>query len=184
MPRKNLQKIAGLPLVAYKAIAARKSKNFTRLIVSSDDAEIRSEAANWGAEVAFERPAELATDTAGSAEVVLHAMDWIEQNENQTYDAIMLLEPSSPFATSHHLDQAAALFEEHGADLVVGLRETEISSVFVGPLGKNGTIAPIVDKMLAADGLRRQDQPPEVTMNGSFYLIRWDTLRATGRIYA
>jgi CMP-N,N'-diacetyllegionaminic acid synthase len=184
VPRKNLQEIAGLSLVGYKALAARRSRAFGRLIVSSDDADIRNEAARFGAEVLFERPAELATDTAGSAEVVLHAMDWIEEHEHQAYDAIMLLEPSSPFATPEHLDSAVRLFQSHNADLVVGLRETEVSTVFIGPLGDNGSIASIVGQMLNAQGLRRQDQPVEVTMNGAFYLIRWTTLRATGRIYA
>jgi CMP-N,N'-diacetyllegionaminic acid synthase len=183
VPRKNLQEISGLSLIGYKALAARRSETFSRLIVSSDDAEIRAEAARWGAEIAFERPAELASDTAGSAEVVLHAMDWIEQNEAQRYDAIMLLEPSSPFATPDQLDAAVKLFEEQEADLVVGLREAEISTLFIGPLGEHGSIAPIVDRMVNAQGLRRQDQPLEVTMNGAFYLIRWNTLRETRRIY-
>ena len=184
VPRKNLQTVGGRSLVAYKAMAAKRSRYCGRLIVSSDDPAIETEAVRHGAECLFRRPAELASDTARSDDVVLHALKWMEANEGQSFEAVMLLEPSSPFATPDHLDAAVELFAERTADLVVGLRETEIASLFVGPLGEDGSIAPIVDRLLHAEDLRRQDQRPEVTMNGGLYLVRSATLRETGRIYA
>ena len=184
LPGKNLRAIEGLSLVGYKAKAAKQSRHCTRLIVSSDSAEIRSEASRYGAEVLFERPDELATDSASSNEVVLHAMDWIEAHEGRRYDAIMLLEPSSPFARPEHFDQAVELFVERNASLVVGMRETEVSSTFIGTLDDDNSIAAIVEKMLRTTALRRQDQPAEVTMNGALYLIGWDAMRKHGRIYA
>jgi CMP-N,N'-diacetyllegionaminic acid synthase len=184
LPGKNLLEIGGLSLVGYKARSALRSCYCSRLIVSSDNREIQSEARRHGAEVLFTRPAELATDTASSNDVVLHAMDWVEKNEGRTYDAIMLLEPSSPFARSDHYDRAVELFVAHKADLVVGIRETEVSSIFVGPIGRDGSISAIVEKMLGAQALRRQDQAPEVTMNGAFYLIRWNAMRSHRKIYA
>lgn len=183
LPGKNLRTINGLSLIGFKALAARQSKYCSRLMVSTDSAEIQDEARRWGVEVPFTRPAELASDTAGSAEVILHAMDWIEQTEGRTYDAIMLLEPSSPFATPAHFDAAVELFTERQADLVVGMRETEVSSIFVGTMGQDGNIGQIVNQMHAATGLRRQDQPMEVTMNGALYLIRWGSIRTSRRIY-
>src|SRR6201995_4345918 len=141
LPGKNLREIGGLSLVGYKAVAARQSRYCSRLIVSSDSAEIRAEAKRHGAEVLFERPAELATDTASSNDVVLHAMDWIEAHEKRRYDAIMLLETSSPFARPEHFDEAVELFIARKASLVVGMRETEVASIFVGQLcsaGQNG----------------------------------------------
>jgi len=184
LPGKNLREITGLSLIAYKAKSALQSRYCSRLIVSSDSPEIRAEAVRHGAEMLFERPAELATDTASSNDVVLHAMDWIEAHERRRYDAIMLLEPSSPFARPEHFDEAIDLFVARNASLVVGMRETEVSSIFVGPLGKNGSIGTIVDKMLATPAQRRQDQPLEVTMNGAFYLIGWDAMRKHKKIYA
>jgi CMP-N,N'-diacetyllegionaminic acid synthase len=184
LPGKNLREIGGLSLTGYKARSARASRHCARLIVSSDSPEIQAEARRHGAEVPFSRPAELASDTATSADVVLHAMDWIEQHEGRRYDAIMLLEPSSPFARPEHFDEAIDLFIERRASLVVGMRETEVSSVFVGPLGEDGSIAGIVDKMLRTPALRRQDQPLEVTMNGALYLIGWDAMRRNRKIYA
>src|SRR6201995_2247136 len=148
LPGKNLREIGGLSLIGYKAIAARRSRHCTRLIVSSDSAEIRNEAKSHGAEGLFERPAELSNDTASSNDVVLHAMDWIEAHEKRRYDAIMLLEPSSPFARPENFDEAIELFVARKASLVVGMRETEVASVFVGTLGSDGSIGGIVEKML------------------------------------
>ena len=184
LPGKNLREIGGLSLVGYKALAARKSRYCTRLIVSSDSADIRAEAKRHGAEVLFERPAELATDTASSNDVVLHAMDWIETHEKRRYDAIMLLEPSSPFARPEHFDEAVELFVARKAALVVGMRETEVASIFVGTLGNDGSIGGIVEKMLKSPAQRRQDQPPEVTMNGALYLIGWEAMRKHRKVYA
>ena len=99
-------------------------------------------------------------------------MDWIETHEKRRYDAIMLLEPSSPFARPEHFDEAVELFVARKASLVVGMRETEVASIFVGTLGSDGSIGGIVEKMLKTPAQRRQDQPPEVTMNGALYLDR------------
>ena len=184
LPGKNLREVGGLSLIGYKAKAARKSRYCTRLIVSSDSAEIRAEAMRHGAEVLFERPAELATDDASSHDVILHAMDWIEAHEKRRYDAIMLLEPSSPFARPEHFDQAVELFVARKASLVVGMRETDVASVFVGTLGKDGSIGGIVEKMLKTPAQRRQDQPGEVTMNGALYLIGWEAMRRHRKVYA
>jgi CMP-N,N'-diacetyllegionaminic acid synthase len=184
LPGKNLREIGGLSLIGYKAVAALQSRYCTRLIVSSDSAEIRDEAIRHGAEMLFERPAELATDTASSNDVILHAMDWIEAHERRRYDAIMLLEPSSPFAQPEHFDQAVELFIARKAALVVGMRETEVASIFVGALGSDGSIGGIVEKMLRTPAQRRQDQPPEVTMNGALYLIGWEAMRKHRKVYA
>ncbi len=184
LPGKNLREIGGLSLIGYKARSALQSRYCSRLIVSSDSAEIRNEAVRHGAEMLFERPAELATDTASSNDVVLHAMDWIEVHELRRYDAIMLLEPSSPFARPEHFDEAIELFLARKASLVVGMRETEVSSIFVGTLGEDGSIGGIVDKMLTTPAQRRQDQPVEVTMNGALYLVGWEAIRRHRKIYA
>lgn len=184
LPGKNLKQIGNLSLVGYRARSALKSRHCSRLIVSSDSPDIQAEAERHGAEVLFSRPPELASDTASSADVVLHAMDWIERHEGRQYGALMLLEPSSPFARPEHYDQAAELYVARQADLVVGMRETEVSSTFVGQIGNDGSIETIVDKMLSLSHLRRQDQPPEVTMNGALYLIDWNAMRKHRKIYA
>ncbi|MBI3434486.1 MAG: acylneuraminate cytidylyltransferase family protein [Proteobacteria bacterium] len=179
-----MREISGLSLVGHKARSARRARHCARLIVSSDSAEIQAEARRFGAEVPFTRPAELATDTASSSAVVLHAMDWIETNEGRAYDAIMLLEPSSPFARADHYDAAVELFAEKRADLVVGVRAVDVASAFVGKLGADGSIREAVEKILRIKALRRQDQELEVTMNGALYLIGWQAMRESRQIYS
>jgi N-acylneuraminate cytidylyltransferase/CMP-N,N'-diacetyllegionaminic acid synthase len=183
LPRKNLLRLGGLSLVALKAIAARRSGVCSRLIVSSDDPEIQDEARRYGADVPFDRPAELATDGAPTSAVVLHAMSEVERARDGPYEAVMVLEPSSPFARPSDLADAVRLMREKSATLVVGVRRVDVSSVFVGPLDAEGRITAIIDKMRGLRDVRRQAFEPEYTPNGTFYLARWDALKRTGDLY-
>lgn len=183
IPGKNLREVGGIPLVGFKAISAQKSKYCTRLIISTDSLAIQKIALEYGAEVPFTRPDHLATDTASSEAVILHAMDFIENETNEQYDALMLLEPSSPFARHIDYDKTVEIMLQHNANLVVGLRRVEVSSVFVGPLGKQGRITQIIDQIQKLRSTRRQDVQPEYTMNGALYLINWEFLKKNRGIY-
>jgi len=183
LPGKNLRRLSGLSLVGFKARSARRSKHNARLIISTDDADICTEAETHGAEAPFMRPAALATDSASSDEVVLHAMDYLESEENRRYDAIMVLEPSSPFARGEDYDRAIELFERVDASCVLGMRETEVNSMFVGPLADDGKVDQIIQGFAGVGDLRRQAFQPEYTMNGSLYLVDWNVMRTTGSIY-
>lgn len=184
VPRKNLQQVGGQSLLGCKAVSARRSRHCARLILSSEDAEIQEEARRLGVEVPFTRPAALASDTASSDDVVLHAMDWIEQHDPRRYDAVMLLEPASPFARADHYDAAVDMLRARNANAVLGVREVDVASVFTGPLGDDGSLSAVAAKVNALTALRRQDQAPEVTMNGALYLMRWDWYRQARSRYA
>lgn len=183
LPGKNLKSVGGLSLLGYKARAAQRCQACSRLILTTDDEDIAAEGRRLDVDVPFIRPADLATDEATSDSVVTHAMDWIEETEKRTYDAVMLLEPASPFATADHLDAAIALYTDRDADLVVGLRQLDTYEPLTGELSPDGSISSIVEKMHKTNGLRRQDLRPQVTMNGAFYLINWSTFRRTEKIY-
>jgi len=183
VPRKNLKQIAGLSLIGYRAVAAKQSRFCRRLVISSEDPEIQMEASRHGVEVLFTRPLELASDAASSVDVVLHAMEWFETHLTERFDAIMLLEPSAPFTRPRDLDGAVELMLARDANVVVGVRPTEVNSVFVGPLDAESRMAVVVEKMNALRSLRRQDVPQEYTMNAALYLIRWDFLKVQRRIY-
>lgn len=183
VPKKNLSQIGGISLIGFKAISALRSKYCTRLILSSDDQELQQDALKYGVEVPFTRPAELATDTASSFDVIRHAIDWIDTNTTEHYEAIMLLEPSAPFATSADFDNAVEKMIELNANAVIGMREMEINSVFVGELDNEGRITQIIDQMKQRY-LRRQDTKPEYTMNGALYLFKWDMFKEHHTVYA
>jgi len=183
VPGKNLRKINGISLVGFKAISAQRSRDCTRIIISTDSPEIQSDALTYGVEAPFTRPAELATDTATSVDVIAHAMEWIEQNTGERYDAVMLLEPSSPLTRPFDYDNAVDIMEKYNAKAVVGIREVEINSMFVGPIDDQGRISQIVNQINGRKQLRRQDVPPEYTMNGGLYLFNWDFFKKHREIY-
>jgi CMP-N,N'-diacetyllegionaminic acid synthase len=185
VPGKNLKRIGGISLVGFKAISARRSRHCSRLIISTDSPEIQAEARAHGAEVPFLRPAELASDTAKSGPVIAHAMEWIEQEGRERFDAVMLLEPSSPFARAADYDAAVEMMERNDAQAVVGVRPSEVSSTVIGPLDPDGRLTAILDKMHAARAQTgsRQTLGREYTMNGALYLFRWDYFKRHQWIY-
>ena len=86
IPGKNLTRIGGISLVGFMAISARRSKYCSRLIISTDSPEIQDEARRHGAEVLFTRPAELASDTASTEQVMWHAADYMSTHTNEIFD--------------------------------------------------------------------------------------------------
>lgn len=179
---KNLREISGISLVGYKAISARKSKYCSRLIISTDSPEIQENARHYGVEVPFTRPAELATDTATSAQVIAHAIEWVE-GAGERYDAIMLLEPSSPFARSFDYDNAVEMMVQSGANAVVGVRPMEVHSVYIRQLDKQRRLSQDIDRLREARRERRQDMPQECTPNGALYLFKWEYFKKHRSIY-
>ena len=183
VPGKNLYELTGISLVGFKAISARKSKYCARLMISTDSREIQENARAYGVEVPFTRPSELATDTASSVSVVLHAMSWIEQEKKDRYDALMLLEPAAPFARANDYDNAVEMMTRVGADVVVGVRPVSINSIFIGPLDHEGRITSIIEKMKPWQESGSPRLPEEYTMNGALYLFRWDYFKQHKSIY-
>jgi CMP-N-acetylneuraminic acid synthetase len=97
LPRKNVRPIAGKPLIAYSIEAAKASPLVNRVIVSTDDDEIAEISTQYGADVPFRRPAELATDMAPTEPVLQHALAWVEQTEKQPVDIVLFLQPTDIF---------------------------------------------------------------------------------------
>ena len=121
VPRKNIMEISGKPLVYYTIESAMSSKHLTRLILSSDDGEIIDFAKGMGVEVPFVRPALLATDSASSADVVVHALEFMERNEVSKFDYACLLEPCSPLRAADDIDRAITNLIESGYESTISL---------------------------------------------------------------
>lgn len=174
VPRKNIKMLGGKPLIAYKIIAAKKCKCEKRIIVSTDDEEIAEISRKYGAEVPFRRPDELATDSASSVDVILHAMNWISKNSKEKYDFVCMLEPSSPFASYKDLEMALRSIEQTDADTLLGMKEVDVSTNFIHCLDKDGKLSEFYFAMKDMHSIRRQDQKKEYTMNGCMYIAKWD----------
>ena len=96
LPGKNIRPLAGKPLVAWSIEAARACTGIQDVVLSTDDGAIAEAARAHGARVPFLRPASLAADTSTSADAALHALDFLRDAEGKEFDAVILLEPTSP----------------------------------------------------------------------------------------
>ena len=105
IPRKNIKLLGGKPLIAHTIEKAQASKYISRLILSTDDAEIAIVAQRYGCEVPFMRPAELAQDNTLDLPVVEHALNWLKENENWQPDFIVHLRPTHPFRKTSDIDK-------------------------------------------------------------------------------
>src|ERR1043165_7692073 len=108
IPRKNIRLLAGKPLLQYTAEAAQKAKLLTRVILSTEDEEIAEVGRRCGLEVPFLRPANLATDTTPTLDVVQHLVQTLEKT-GARYDAICLLQPTAPLRERGQIDACIEL---------------------------------------------------------------------------
>lgn len=104
VPKKNIKVLNGKPLIAYAIQAAKNSKTVDRIIVSTDADDIKDVAIRFGAEVPFTRPANLSEDVP-TEDVVIHAVEWLNQNEQYFPDIVVCLEPPKPFRKAEHIDR-------------------------------------------------------------------------------
>ena len=107
---KNLRLLGNKPLVNWTIDLAKKVFDKNRIIVSTDDERIANIAKNEGVKVPWLRPEELSTDTARTVDVVIHAINWYEE-EYGSIDGVVLLQPTSPFRSEKTLKNALRLFE-------------------------------------------------------------------------
>lgn len=127
MPGKNIRPLAGKPLIGYTIEAALDSK-LDRVIVSTENDKIASVAREFGAEVPFLRPKELATDEASSLSVLLHTLSYLEKEEHYFPDVIVFLQPTSPFRTYKHINAGLEMRLASDVDSVIGICEVEADS--------------------------------------------------------
>lgn len=171
IPRKNLVILGGKPLIAWTCESAMRS-NLDRVIVSTDDEQIAALAISLGVDVPFRRPAELSGDSSATIDAVLHALRTIDEK----FDAVMVLQPTSPFRTTQDINECISLLEECTADSV-------ISVVDVG--GHHPARMKYLNQGLLVDppfvesreNQPRQELQPMYIRNGAVYLTRTETLQ-------
>lgn len=174
IPGKNIKPLCGKPLLLYSIDAARSIAPDNRICLSTDSEEIAQVAKGYGLSVPFMRPAELSTDTASSDSVLKHALNFWSENYGTTIDAVVLLQPTSPFRTKQHLTEALALYDDD-VDMVVSVSEAAANPYYDcyeedadGYLKlSKGEIRPV----------RRQEAPKAWQTNGSIYIINPHSLR-------
>jgi N-acylneuraminate cytidylyltransferase/CMP-N,N'-diacetyllegionaminic acid synthase len=172
IPRKNIKLLAGKPLIAWTIEAALHSKTLERVIVSTDDEEIAQVSKEWGAEVPFMRPTDLAQDNSPHVAVVEHAIAWLEANDGKEIGAIMLLQPTSPLRTQQDISAVAQLSHELNAKAIVSVCEAATHPYIAKRILEDGTLMDFVSSDIGY--LRRQALPSAYALNGAIYLIERD----------
>jgi CMP-N-acetylneuraminic acid synthetase len=173
--KKNLVPIAGHPLLAYTISEALRSKYINRVIVSSDDDEIRTVAVQYGAEAPFRRPEKFSGDTARPVDGDLHATRWAENDEGRSYDYVVELLCTNPFKTSDDIDAALEMQMETNADSVIGVMHLDDHHPIRIKRIVDGKIRDFCLEEIPES--RRQDLKPKAYIrNGSIYSMRRDML--------
>ena len=174
IPGKNTRPLNGKPLIAWTIDAAHSSKRVNRVIVSTDSPEIMKIAMDFGADVPFQRPMELAKDDTPGVEPILHAVRWLIENEGYHPDLLCCLQPTSPFRTGDDIDQAISLIIQKNADSVISIAPLNHNPNWMQVMDRNGRLTDFISGGTAINN--RQEMDTVYELNGAIYLIRTDVL--------
>jgi len=171
IPGKNIKYLNGKPLIYYTLDAARSVASPENICISTDSDDIIHAVRDYGLDVPFKRPGDLATDTAGSYEVILHAIDFYEQN-GINYDRVVLLQPTSPLRTGAHIKEALSLYQP-GLDMVVSVKIAH-GNPYLNLFEENEE--GFLSRSKSGSFTRRQDCPVVYEYNGAIYVINVQSL--------
>lgn len=179
---KNIKHLCGKPLIGWPIEAAKGSRYVDTVMVTTDSKDIADVAVSYQAKVPFLRPAHLASDEAGSIDVVEHAIRHYRSNKDY-FDYVVLLEPTSPLTTSDDIDNALEQLINNlvGAKAIVGVTENEAGHpAFSLNMDNDGKISPFLNDF---SNLRRQELNSCLRLEGSLYISEVGTLLARRNFY-
>lgn len=175
LPRKNLLPLAGVPLLVHALRFAELCPEIGRTVVSTDDAEIAGVARAAGGDVSFQRPPELAQDETPMWPVLRHALESVER-EGESYEYLVLLDPTSPARLPEDVTAALALLRaDAGADGVVSVAEPSFNAFWLLVEEVRGRMEQVFPE--AADVGRRQDAKRLYRIAGTLYIWRAEFVR-------
>jgi len=180
LPKKNILLLAGKPLICWTIEAALETGLDASILVTSDDEEILKLASKYATRgvISYKRPANLATDTTSTAEVLVDVLS-TAKSAGYAPDTIILLQPTSPLRSVSDIVSAVRLFENTGCnDTVVSVCEVEHPTAWVGTIAKNGRLQGV-----DLSGKRSQDYQKEYRLNGAVYVASADVLQERGALF-
>jgi len=174
IPGKNIAPCGGKPLIAWTVEAAKRAVNVARVIVSTDDQAIADAALSFGAEVPFQRPAELAGDFSSHVAVVQHAVKWLEANGEPAHEYYALIQPTCPLILPEDIDAVIDLAWRKNAESVITVTLAEHHPYYSRTLRRDESLDYFFN-----DGrryTRRQDLPVAYDEAGAVYVFKRDLL--------
>jgi CMP-N,N'-diacetyllegionaminic acid synthase len=182
VPGKNIKLLSGKPLLQYTSEIALESNYLTDVVLSSDDKQIITVAKSLGIQVPFTRPSALAEDQTPTIDVVIHTLQYYE-NLNVFFDAVCLLQVTSPFRTVEFLDKAITKFIDSDCDSLVSVQKVPHEynphwTFEVNPEG-NLKIATGEDKIISS----RQELPDAYHRDGSIYITKTEVILKDHSLY-
>jgi CMP-N,N'-diacetyllegionaminic acid synthase len=179
LPGKNIKTLCGKPLIAYTIEQAKQSNYIDRVIVSTEDEEIAQISLEFGAEVPFVRPMELAGDGIATIDVLLHAIHWLEEEDKYDFSILVLLHSTAPLRVASDIDSCIRMLDELNADNVFSVTEAHRNPYFnMVEVGDSG-LATLSKK---GNFTSRQSAPKVYDMNSSIYVWWKDVLKKEGKI--
>lgn len=173
VPKKNIKKLNGKPLIYYTIKAAKESKIFDKIIVSTDDKRIAEISIQYGASIPFLRPAYLATDNAKSINVILHAIKELKK-KGEMYDYVMKLQPTSPLRKSTDILNATKLLFEKKGNSIISVSKCENHPLWTNTLKDNLKMDNFLKEEIK--NKNRQELQTYYRINGAIYLSQISTL--------
>ena len=177
VPQKNIRMLCGKPIIVWTIEAALSASSLMKVIVSTDDETIADICKKHGAEVPFMRPSVLAQDNSSHVDVVEHAIEWCEQNINENFDSMIILQPTSPLRTAYDIDKVAALARKQNANGIVSVCEITQHPYLAKILDDDGTLKDFLPTDIAYK--RRQNLPNLYCPNGAIYWFLIDSFKKT-----
>lgn len=177
LPGKNIKELNGKPLIQHSIDFALEHFVKDSICVTTDDNEVINIAKNRGLQIPFTRPDELATDAASSEDVIFHALNHYEL-QGEKFQYILLLQPTSPFRKSSHIEQAYLQFDEIGEELEgvisVAKKKRDYLKLLVVDNKEGFLEKPFVNSIEAGENVYE--------INGSMYLLKVEALKKYGTI--
>ena len=184
MPRKNIKKLAGKPLLSYVLSAAKKSRFLIDLVVSSDDADILRVAEKYGGEEAvLKRPKELAKDETSDVPVLQHAVELMEIKKKISYDIVVMLHATTPLLRTEDIDGCIEKLIKTDADSVVSVYKVTDANPIKMKRIVDDKLLPYVDGFNEDTTIRRQDLPPVYRRNAGIYVSKRKIIMEDGKVW-
>jgi CMP-N,N'-diacetyllegionaminic acid synthase len=179
IPRKNLVLLGDKPLIQHTIEAAQQSQSVSRIVLTTDDAEIAALGASLGLDARYRRPPELAQDDTPMAATLTHCLQWAQQVYG-VCDEFMLLQPTSPLRTAADIDAAVRLYRESNKNSLLSVNAMSEHPYECVELKSEGWAYLAKD---ASGASRRQDyRNAYYYINGAIYITRVDQFLRSGKM--